>query len=577
MRITGSCEFRLPWGDWGLGNGAVASQRRIHPRQILQPEVYFLPLELEGGKQVAGLDVEMISRRIPDCLQQLINNGEAGPVGIVGPRTPQLEEVRAVVTGSLDIGHEGFELKLHVHFRPDPEPIRSMLLSVPVSLRQPMPALTRLASRLAGILEIPDQPRAPFTQDTRAFYRFLAALDGSAPFSEPLRLDPGFGLALRAARVRLAAALEAGQLDRQAICRVLDDCLEAGPTDGEACVQVAELLQRLGDDKRALAWLEHAASLPGSEPRALEALGARLVALGDRERARVVWQAGAELDGHPDFCAHLARLAFEEGNVEEAWTQVQRGLRRILESLHRRQEWPVDRRQAARLLRCAASQIRGCPPPAGVSALLGELRDQLLRAEERVELARCFLELGLIVDARAEIQAALGMDLALSTRDRAVRMMLAVDVPGFEGRFRAAVRVIRHGPKPGPGMGAMREFLIRQPEFWPSLFYLALGLERQGHEDEALDTLAEVLHMRPGQVEALVEMAELFAARGNPKRALECVDQAIESRGYEARLHLRRAEYLEQLDRRAEAAAAVDRALELEKSGESRKATEVWV
>jgi tetratricopeptide (TPR) repeat protein len=553
----------------------VASQRRIHPRPSIQPEVYFLPLESEGGKQVAGLDVGMVARRIPDCLQQLINSGEAGPVGIVEPRSPQVEDVRAVVTGSLDVGHEGFEVKLHVHFRPDPQPIRSMTLSVPVSLRRPMPALTRLANRLAGILEIPDQPRAPLTHDTRAFYRFLAALDGAVPFSEPLRLDPGFGLALRAARTRLAAALETDQLDRQATCRILDDCLEARPTDGAACVQVAELFQRLGEDQRAVAWLEHAASLPGSEPRALEALGTRLVALGDRERARAVWQAGAELDGHPDFCAHLAQLAFEEGNLEEAWAQVWRGLRRVVESLHRRQEWPVDRRHAARLLQGVAGQIGRCPPPAGLSALLGELRGRLLHAEERVELARCLLQLGLIADARSEIQAALGMDLALSTRDRAVRIMLALDVPGFERRFEAAVKAIRHGPKPGRGMSAMREFLIRQPEFWPALFHLAIGLRRQGHEDEALDILAEVLHMRPGQVETLVEMAELFAARGNPKRALECMDEAIQRRGREARLHLSRAEYLERLDRRAEAAAAVDRALELEKSGgQSLAATE---
>jgi predicted RNA polymerase sigma factor len=68
-------------------------------------------------------------------------------------------------------------------------------------------------------------------------------------------------------------------------------------------------------------------------------------------------------------------------------------------------------------------------------------------------------------------------------------------------------------------------------------------------------------------------MAKLFAARGNPKRALECVDEALLSRGREAHLHLRRAEYLEQLDRPAAAASAMERAVELEKSSELAKSS----
>ena len=56
-------------------------------------------------------------------------------------------------------------------------------------------------------------------------------------------------------------------------------------------------------------------------------------------------------------------------------------------------------------------------------------------------------------------------------------------------------------------------------------------------------------------------MAELFAVRGNPKRALECIDEALLTGRDEALLHLRRAEYLEQLDRPAAARDAVKKAL----------------
>jgi tetratricopeptide (TPR) repeat protein len=566
----------------------VSSHRRIQPGDRVEPDVYFLPLAPPKRRQLDGRDVGVMCRRIPDFLHQLINHGETGPTGMVElqtplprrsldasevfARVPRGEEVRAVVTGMLNTGHEGFEMELTIHFRPDPDAIRPITLSVTVDVRDPLPALTRLASRLAGILEIPYSPsRVLVTRDPQALYRFLEGLDGSAPLSEILSLDPGFGLVLRVVHLRLAAALETGHLDRTACCRILDDCLRALPTDGEACVRVAGLLRSLGEEKRARAWLEQATGQPEPTAEALEALGL-FWERGHPDRARELWQRGSELDGHPDFCAHLARLAFDGGDLHEAWSQVERGLRRILERRARRQEWPQDcngtGHHVGLLLRLVAEHLTTCRPPAPVTALVRDLRGQLARPEERVELGLCLFRLGLAADGRTEVEAALSMDLDLRARDRAVRTMLALNVPAFERRFAAAVKAIRHSPHPSRGMQAMREFLIRQPEFWPGLFYLAIGLKGQGREDEALDALAEVLQMCPGHVGTLVEMAELFAARGNPKRALECVDEALRTRGQEARLHLRRAQYLEQLDRAAEAAAAVDRALALEKSGE---------
>ena len=59
-------------------------------------------------------------------------------------------------------------------------------------------------------------------------------------------------------------------------------------------------------------------------------------------------------------------------------------------------------------------------------------------------------------------------------------------------------------------------------------------------------------------------MAEMFADRGNAKRALECVDEALALHPRVADLHLRRARFLEQLGRRREADEALDVAIELE-------------
>ncbi len=563
----------------------MSSQRRIHPEAQAEPDVYFLPLVPRKATQLPGVDVELACRRIPDLLHHLINGGEPGPTRMVERQTPPAEEVRAVVGGTLRTSHEGFELVVWIHFRPDRS---SRTVRVTVDTRNPLPPLARLARRLAAILELPYRQPLGCGRSAPAFYRLLEGLDGPpdkllAACVKVLFLDRAFPLALRIVRETLVRALEDGQLDRSTCRSVLDDCLRARPEDGEAAVAVAGLLHRLGEDERAIAWLEHAAGLPVPQGRALQALGFLLLERKppDRERTRALWQKGAEVDGDPDFCAHLARLAFGEGDLVEGWLQVERGLLRFRERGARPQEWLeanlVTRGAATLLLRCVAEQLVHGPPPRPVAELLDALREGgVLGPEERVELGICLVGMGLSSEGRAELQAGLGMDPDVDARDRGVRAMLALDVPAFERRFQVATETIRKSRQPGRGMRTMREFLIREPEFWPALFHLAVGLRRQDRTDEALDALAEVLQLHPAQPEALVEMAELFAARGNPKRALECVDEALRTHEREAQLHLRRAAYLERLDRPVAAAAATRRALELEDSGEWREATGAW-
>ncbi len=591
----------------------MSSQRRIHPVEHVEPEVYFLPLALPELRQSEWLDTGVICRRIPDFLHQMINHGQSGPTGMLEIQTPstpgkrvdwmlldetpdadeafsmvpQSDEIRAVVTGTLRTDHDGLEIELCVHFRQELDLDRSTTLRVAVDARDPVRMLDRLASKLASVLDVPyHRPSADMlTNSSQAFYKFLEGLDGSAllsgdlqvqatadpetlmrPYVEALSLDPHFGMALRVAHSSLVTAVENSQIDEATCLRIIDRCLGTNPADGDACVQVASHLQRLGDHERARAWLEHAAGLGSPPPRALEALGMLLFRSGKCAEARNVWLRGAEVDGHPNFCAHLADLAFEGSEIDEAWGHVTRGLRRISERMARWEEWPEESRGVGFLLRNLAVQFANCSPPEGVVEALHDLRGLLPKPEERVELGDCLAKIGLLSDARSEIQAALSLDLDLDARDKAVRALLALDVPDFEQRLARATVDIKKSQDPGRGMRVMQEFLIRQPEFWLALFYLAIGLRREGHQDEALDTLAEVLQMRPDQPETLVEMAESFAVRGNPKRALECVDQALLTRKNEALLHLHRAEYLEQLDRPAAAGHAVKKALELEKA-----------
>jgi tetratricopeptide (TPR) repeat protein len=72
--------------------------------------------------------------------------------------------------------------------------------------------------------------------------------------------------------------------------------------------------------------------------------------------------------------------------------------------------------------------------------------------------------------------------------------------------------------------------------------------------------LAAALEISPGQPDILFEMAELFDRRRNPKRALELVDQALQARPREPRLHGARARFLRHLGRLDAASACIESA-----------------
>ncbi|MFO1054633.1 MAG: tetratricopeptide repeat protein [Planctomycetota bacterium] len=583
------------------------------------PGVYLMPFAVPEPLDLPGLDGEVVARRLPDVLHLLLNGGRSGPAGMLevqsppseGPRRwvtlsdePSPEEVFtmigaeagrcALVVGTLRNAPDGLTVDLSVHFgRPRPadgetnaeEPPPSRGVHGIFRLGDPAGSLMRIAEHLAQVLGMRFQkpPRHVFTGRADAFLELLDGLDGAAllagdpaleterngedlllPLVRALKLDPGFGLALRTLAAALFPAIEGGRIDVAACGRVVDLALSARPLDGEGCVAISDQLNVIGDETRARAWLEHAITQEDPPSRAFESLGVALANEKETGRARELWLHGLSIDGNPDFFGHLAQLAFSEEHPAEGWDRFRRGLRRMRERALRSAEWAGESRAPSVLLRYLAERLDDQRAPDEVRDAIVELAGLLEDPVERADLGSCLVRVGREDLAGEELRPALDAELPLSTRERATRALLAVEVPGFEARFQAASERALRGRDPRGALLEMQACLDRAPDFWPAMFYAGVALRRLGREEEALDLMNEVLSHHPGQADALGEMAEMFDSRGNSKRALECVDEALVSEPEDVELHLLRAQCLDHLGRRRDADASLDRAIELE-------------
>ena len=597
--------------------------------RVDEPDVLLMPFAVPEGLGDVPIDDGILARRIPDFLHHLLNGGlrhgsgggptsmlevqsppDDGPahwVTLTDPPEPEDvfrmlggEAVRALVTGTLRSRGSQLILDLNIHFAPEPVDTAAAdpLAHVPrgvhgvVRLDDPVRGLCRIAEHLAAVLRIPfATPLSTLlTANSTAFFRFLEGLDGAAllagdadlepdrrgaelfaPLADALVVDPGFGLALRAVASTLSGALAGVRVERAECLDTLDRCLDAAPSDGEGCVAVAEQLAVSGDEERAARWLRHAVALEPPAPRALECLGVLMANRGDTAGARELWLRGIEEDGDPDFFAHLSRLHFANDERDDAWDKVLRGLWRIWERATRSAEWNDVDRPPSVLLRYLSDHLEdGAWPDDVADALLG-LAGLLHDPQERIDLGLCLAKIGQPDLARHEIESGLEQDVAGEVEDRAVRALLALQIPGFEKRFADAAERAVGARDPRPALVEMQAFLEWRPEFWPAVYFTGVALRRLGQSDEAIDLMAEVLERRPGQTDALVTMAELFDERGNPKRALECIEEALGREGDDAELHVQRARLLERLGRSGEAAAALDRAVELEPASRPRR------
>jgi tetratricopeptide (TPR) repeat protein len=547
----------------------------------------------------------MLARRIPDFVHQVLNQCQGGPTGMLevqsppdeGPvgwvvldappepeeafqLVPEGDDVRAVVTGELSPLEGAVHVEFHVYFGEDDDENLTAKVGGIVALTDPVSGLLQLARHLARILELSffEPPKGLLTRDGAAFWHFLQGLENAMllsgdleivaalepaelmrPFAQALERDPRFGLALRVAHSTMAIALAGSRLDKADCARFLDRCYSLLPVDGEACVAVAEQLKEMGDDQRAIAWLQHATHLDPPPARGLENLGILFANRGDTVAARELWLKGIELDGRPDFFAHLARLYFAEERELDAWDMVLRGLRRLQERASRRGEWDDSDNGGVLLSYLREHLTKVVPPPDLVEALVDLCT--LLDGNDQVDLGQCLVLMGRAAEARAELASALeGRDLDVESRDRAVRSLLELDVRDFERRFGRAVDVATNGRNPRACLRDFRGWLQLQPEFWPAMFFSAVAKRRLGETGEALDLLDEALGVAPDQPDILFLMAQMFDQRGNPKRALELIEQAINGRDNDARLHTAKVEYLLRLGRPGEAKAALEMA-----------------
>ena len=572
------------------------------------PEVMFLPLAVPDEEGFDNLDAGVLARRIPDFVHQVLNQGQVGPTGVLEVQSPPEDgpvvwvvmdappepeeafallpddaEVRAVVTGEVLPVRNGLRVEFHVYFTEDGEERFTSKVGGVIGRDDPMPGLLQLVRRLARMLELPfhEPPRSILTRSGRAFFTFLRGLDNAMllsgdlqiatpddrealmrPFAEALALDPGFGLALRVAHTTMALALAGSQLDHDAARRFLDRCYSAQPFDGEGCVAVADQLREMGDDKRAIAWLEHATHLDPPPPRGLENLGILFANRGETVAARDLWLRGLSVDGHPDFFAHLARLHFAEDRELDAWEMIVRGLRRLHERTLRAGEWDDQERGAGVLLQYLHEHLAEHTAPADVVEALLDLRG-LLTGDDQVHLGLCLLDCQRRLDARTELAAAsMDREIGLDTRDQCVRALLAIDVTDFEKRFSRAADQATHGSRPRECLGEFQLWLQLQPMFWPALFFSASAKRRLGETDEALDLLVAAHRLAP-RSEVCHQMALLFDDRGNPKRALELIDEALAQKPDEAQLCAAKVQFLLRLSRRDEARRCLQRALEV--------------
>ena len=528
-------------------------------------EAFHLLPDGEGAASVVTGVLELVSRR----------------EGIEGPAEP---------TDGADSGarkrwsqksdeRDVLRVELHVYQDSEIETGVSTRIEGALDLDRPVAGLLQLASRLASVLDLPFEPpdRGLMTDNGKAFFAYLAGLEGASllsgdlaipvpsdafalvqPFVTALTLDPKFGLALRTAQAAVQVAFDERLLRRAECMRVLDACFAQGPADGEACVAVADQLSVLGDERRARQWLEYATKLEPPPARGLENLGILLANLGQTEAARELWKRGLSTDGHPDFHAHLARLAFDEKATNDGWRLILAGLHRLHERLARAVEWVDDGRGSGVLLRYLSEHLAAGDVPSTIPGALRILRGLPLDREDAVHLGLCFAALDRKKTARALLVEGLRADVSGTVRDRGVRALLELGVEDFEKRFAKAVEMATSGRNPRSALPEFQAFLETRPDFWPAVFFSAVAWRRLEDEGYALDLCAEVLRLRPGQPDALFEMAQLFDARGNPKRALECVEEALIARPSDVSFRVGRARYLFHLDQVDEARIVLD-------------------
>jgi tetratricopeptide (TPR) repeat protein len=559
-----------------------------------RPALYFFPFTQAEPIELRGLEPGVLSRRIPDFLCLCLNELDDGCAEMLEIRETDEEGVPTgkwvTLTGEMD-GAEAMELldeedrdatvligsvrALRIEQLSDhelPEDVRPKLpseLEVELSFVQgdpgvetrrmtwsipietPAQACLEMAEEIARELQIPLQSQnleLYGTESADAFYSFLQGLEGAAqldsellgqrspvqtlsPFVQSLERDPDYALALRRFYLALQDGLSQLLLDMDEASSLLDQVRDLHPGDHEAATVIGEFYAAMNDLARAEAWLQVA--VEGDDPpgTAIETLGILLANRGQTDQARNLWRLGVDSDGHPDFFAHLARLAFAEDNYDEAWDKMIRGLRRLGERSLHPGEWEEEEGRGGVLLRYLAEQLSDPDekaPPSDVQELLLDLQGQIQEPSDRLDLGLCLIALGRSEEGLRELRASVPHVEDWERRDLGAQALAEELFPGFEERFAEAAEDHDDDECFGKALEFFRELRDEIPQFWPAHYFLGRLYSTAEDWENASEAFRVAAGLRRDQPEIWSKLAVTQHERGEVQDAIESMRQALE-------------------------------------------------
>lgn len=442
-------------------------------------------------------------------------------------------------------------------------------------LDDPGASCVQLARKIAQEFSLPLSPltwQRLGTKNASAFLNFLRGLDGAAcldpylptsdeptrllsPFLDALELDPDFGLALRRLYVAIQDGVSSHVMPLESGLELLDKAYATFPSDKEAAAAIGEYLTVIDEQDRAGDWLRLAIDQPEPPANALETLGIVLANRGETVQARNLWLTGVRVDGHPDFFAHLARLAFTENDYDEAWDKVLRGLRRISERSLHPGEWDDEEHRGGVMLRYLSEHLEehSLSPPDDVRELLLDLCAQIREPSDRLDLGLCLAHLGEDEPATTALRASIPHVEDPDRRDVAAQHLAYLLIQGFEEKLEQAANVEQPGAAADTALAFLSHVLDEVPQFWPACYFSGRIHEVRGEFAQALDAYRKAVAQRRDQPVLYSRIALCAQKLGQFDEARAALGEALELEPTDAGLRADLALLLHGAGRREEA------------------------
>ncbi|HHI79777.1 MAG TPA: tetratricopeptide repeat protein [Planctomycetes bacterium] len=580
--------------------------------EIENTNIFFFPFAEPKEMTLGETASSILARRIPDFLCICLNSGEEERVGMLEIRAaneqgeptgdwarfreePSWEEAlfllpnpqnSIAISGSIrGLTAEILTLSLSIHFGAEAGKTEEFLWKV--DLGDPSTSFFALAKKLGRILgiKIPNKlEESQKTRDPEAFWHFLRGLDGAAsldpnflspvdaveslkPFIKALQIDPSFGLSLNRLFGAIHEAWDSHILHEKEALELFDQALEAHPEDSESVTGIGEFLAAHNETQRAEAWLQVAVEVGDPPPAAsLESLGILLANRGETVRARNLWRSAVHLDGHPDFFAHLARLAFLENNYDEAWDKVLRGLRRIYERSLHPSEWGQEAHRGGVLLRYLGEHLeeildRKDPkhlPPEDVKEILLDLTRQIHEPEDRLDLGICLSILGTVEEAKHALRASIPHVEDPDRRDLGCQYLGRLLFPNFDQELKRTLAVRDLGEEAQAAQNFLSAVAKEIPQCWVAIAQLGkLACLRKDWE-LALSYYKRATFLRRDRKELYSQLSLCHFRCGEMDDALVAIREAMDIEPEDAGIHADYALLLHRMGFEDEARDAID-------------------